>query len=445
MVFSHRIENEAPKALSQKSSGRCWIFAALNALRVQIIRKYKLEDSFELSQTYLFWADKIEKCNYFLEAVLEVLERGSDEERALDGRLFQWLLQAPVQDGGQWDMIVALIRKYGLLPKNVFPEAHNSTSSGDLRNLLTGRLREFARELREMHSRGASLDALRSEKTRMLSDLHRILTICLGDPPETFDWVFRDKDKKAACLPGMTPHRFAEEVAEVPRWVYPCVSLINDSRNPYYQTYTVRFLGSVWEAPPVLYLNLPIERLEVIARDSLVLRNRPVWYGCDVGKRLLRTSGLMSTAIWDYELAFSQAPPGVSNKADRLCYGDSSMTHAMVLTGVNLVDPSGAMLKGQIPTDSKKDTTAEDIKPAPPILSASDLDKSSITHWRVENSWGDEIGTEKGFFSMTRDWFREFAFQIVVEREALDAKEDAALRDTTPIVLPPWDPMGALA
>lgn len=409
MVFSHRIQDEATKALNQKSSGRCWIFAALNALRVHMIRKYKLDESFEFSQTYLFWADKLEKSNYFLEAVLETLQVGSPEDKALDGRLFQWLLHAPVQDGGQWDMLVALIRKYGLLPKTVFPEAFHSGASAQLNSILTGRLREFARELVELYAKGISGDALRQAKTQMLLDVYRIVTVVLGDPPRAFDWAFRDKEKAFKCFEKLTPQTFAEEFAEVTHWIYPCVSLIHDPRNPYMQTYTVRFLGNVWESPPVLYVNVPIERIEEIARIEIVEKNKPVWFGCDVGKRCLRSSGILSTELFDFEGAFGQPAPGVSTKADRLRYGDSAMTHAMVLTGVNIAT------------------------------------NSAPTHWRVENSWGDESGGDKGFFSMSAEWFREYVYQIVVDRETLPEDIRFALEKTTPVVLPPWDPMGALA
>lgn len=72
------------------------------------MKKYDLA-AFELSQAYLFFWDKLEKANYFLENVLET------SEEALDGRLVQTLMQSPVGDGGQWDMVANLVNKYGLV------------------------------------------------------------------------------------------------------------------------------------------------------------------------------------------------------------------------------------------------------------------------------------------------------------------------------------------
>ena len=93
---------------NQRSSGRCWLFAATNVFRVPIMKRYNLKE-FELSQAYLFFWDKLEKANYFLEQILDTMEED------LDGRLLQTLLSSPVGDGGQWDMAANLVEKYGLV------------------------------------------------------------------------------------------------------------------------------------------------------------------------------------------------------------------------------------------------------------------------------------------------------------------------------------------
>ena len=79
---------------NQKQSGRCWMFAALNTFRFEIIKKLNLEN-FELSQSYLFFYDKLEKANFFLESILDTLDEPTG------GRLVAWLLSAPMNDGGQ--------------------------------------------------------------------------------------------------------------------------------------------------------------------------------------------------------------------------------------------------------------------------------------------------------------------------------------------------------
>lgn len=106
--FNIKIGLEGAPITNQRSSGRCWLFAATNVFRVAIMKRYNLKE-FELSQAYLFYWDKLEKANYFLEQILDTV----DED--LEGRLVQTLLAAPVGDGGQWDMVANLVEKYGLV------------------------------------------------------------------------------------------------------------------------------------------------------------------------------------------------------------------------------------------------------------------------------------------------------------------------------------------
>ncbi len=95
-VFNVKIPFEGGPITNQRSSGRCWLFASTNVFRVALMQKYKL-DSFELSQNYLFFWDKLEKSNYFLEQII------STAHMDLDSRLVHTLVSGPISDGGQWD------------------------------------------------------------------------------------------------------------------------------------------------------------------------------------------------------------------------------------------------------------------------------------------------------------------------------------------------------
>ena len=110
--FNIKIKLEGAPITNQKSSGRCWLFAATNVFRVAIIKKYNLKE-FQLSQSYLFFWDKLEKANYYFEQIIDTA--GED----LDGRLVQTLMAAPVGDGGQWDMLANLVEKYGLVCSSI--------------------------------------------------------------------------------------------------------------------------------------------------------------------------------------------------------------------------------------------------------------------------------------------------------------------------------------
>lgn len=394
LMFS--VEIESGKITNQKSSGRCWLFAALNTLRHELMKRYNLE-TFELSQNYAMFCDKLEKANYFLESILETLDEPTDS------RLIAHLCAAPVQDGGQWDMFCALADKYGVLPKAMMPETFHSSSTGMMNRLLTARLREDAAILRGEYAKGATVEALRAKKPKMLEEIYSILCVCLGEPPERFDFEARDKDKQFIRIPSLTPQAFYAQC--IGRALDDYVSVINapTADKPYMRTYTVKFLGNVKGGRAVKYLNVPSEDQKALAIAQLS-DQEPVWFGCDVGQRLDRDAGLMGVHTFDYEAALGV--PFTMDKATRLDYYDSLMTHAMVLLGVNIVDG----------------------KP---------------TRWKVENSWGEDSG-QKGYYIMTDEWFSEYNYQIVVHKKYLTPAQLAAW-ETEPVELKPWDPMGSLA
>lgn len=393
-TFSH-VVNGGP-ITNQKQSGRCWLFAGLNLLRVPVMARLGLE-TFELSQAYQMFWDKLEKSNYFLESILESLDE------PLDGRLVTWLLDHPLQDGGQWDMFVNLVAKYGVVPKWVMPETFHSSQSRRMNQVLTAKLRQSAARLRELAEGGASPAALRDAKEQVLRQVYGALVTFLGEPPARFDFECRGKNGEFHRDGGMTPQAFYRKYVDIDLDQY--VSLINapTADKPYGRTFTVRYLGNVRGGRDVLYLNVAPDALRQATLDQL-LAGEVVWFGCDVGKMQDRDAGIMAEDLFGYGPVLGM-PLGMT-KAQRLDYGESQMTHAMVFTGVNLVD-------------------------------------GRPNRWRVENSWGTEHG-DKGFFVMGDDWFDEYMYQVVIHRRHLPQELLAAL-DQPPIELDPWDPMGSLA
>ncbi|MCS5651960.1 MAG: C1 family peptidase, partial [Candidatus Marinimicrobia bacterium] len=384
------------KATSQMRSGRCWGFAGLNLLRVYLGRKYKLKN-FEFSQNYFIFFDKLEKANYFLENIIETVEQ------SIDSRLVMHLLSSPVQDGGQWDMFVNLLKKYGTVPKKVMAESHQSSNTAQMNKLVTRKLREFALQLREASSKGKGPSELRTMKEDMMSTIYQMLCISLGTPPEKFDWSIRNKKDKFQRFTGLTPQKFYKEHVGINLDDFVC--LINDPRSftEYNKTYTVEYLGNVSGGNIIRYLNLETDELRKYTIKS-IKANDPVWFGCDVGKFFTRQFGVMDMNLFEFDRFYGTTFS--MNKAQRLEYGDSVMTHAMLFTGVDL----------------------KDKKP---------------TKWRVENSWGADHG-EKGFDIMTDPWFDQFMYEVVIHKKHL-TKKIIDMYNMEPIGLPPWDPMGSLA
>ena len=394
-TFSNRLDEWS--VTNQKRSGRCWMFAGLNLFRVGAMKQMGLK-SFEFSQSYpMFW-DKLERANYFLEAMIATADRDVDD------RTVAFLLSHPAEDGGQWNMFVNLVKKHGLVPKSVMPETESSSSSARMNSILRRKLREGATTLRRLHATGADPAALRAAKDEILEVIYRILAIHLGTPPERFTWQWTDKDGNFHRDADLTPQEFAARYVTLPIDEYVC--LVNDPRpnSPYGHTYTVDYLGNVVGGAPVVYLNVDIETMKAIARQTIE-DGEPVWFGCDVGKMMRRDLGIWDKDLYDYGSLYGTTF-GMS-KAERLLYQETQMTHAMLFTGVDLLD-------------------------------------GKARRWRVENSWGEE-GGQKGFYTMNDNWFDEYTFEIAARKSLLPANLQAALAQAAPIVLPAWDPMGALA
>lgn len=404
-VFNVTIPFEGAPITNQRSSGRCWLFAATNVFRVAIMKRHKL-DSFELSQAYFFFYDKLEKANFFLEQILDTTDQD------LDSRLVQTLLGDPVSDGGQWDMVANLVEKYGLCPQVLYPDSFNAMNSSAINQLITTKLREDALTLRSLASSFTSQKSILATKDKMLREIHLILTLTLGPPPppqKEFTWAYLDRFGSPHEV-KTTPLAFAKEL-ETSRSVRitgttlsGMFSLVHDPRNKYYSLLTVNRLGNIVGGRGITYVNVPMSVLKT-ACISMLQAGLPVFFGSDVGKYSDSTAGIMDTSLVDYELGFN-VKLGLS-KAARLQTRESAMTHAMVLTAVHL-DAEGKSVR-----------------------------------WRVQNSWGEAAGT-KGWFVMGDAWMDEFVYQAVVEPKYV-SKEVRDVLGQEPRVLERWDPLGSLA
>ncbi|MBC1515690.1 aminopeptidase C [Listeria immobilis] len=390
-IFSHEVTTD--KVSNQQQSGRCWMFAALNTFRHKLNGTLGLKD-FELSQNYTNFWDKLEKANYFLENIIETAKE--DE----DSRLVSWLLDTPQQDGGQWDMLVSIIEKYGVVPKTAMPETFQSSKSADLNHLLNERLRTDAVILRKAVRENTSVAQLKED---MLAEIYQLLVMSLGEPPKTFDFEYRDKNNEFKQDLQISPTDFFKRYIDIDLKDY--IPLINapTKDKPFNQVFTVDYLGNIVGGTPIKYLNVEMDVLKKAAAEQ-IKDGETVWFGCDVGQLSERTSGIMDTNIFLLNQAFGFNT--TMTKAERLDYKHSMLTHAMVLTGINIAD-------------------------------------GKINRWKVENSWGEAIGN-KGYFVASDSWMDEYTFQVVVRKKYLP-KELLNAFEQEPIVLKPWDPMGSLA
>lgn len=395
--FAFNVDIKNGDVTNQKKSGRCWMFASMNVLRNIVIKKFNLEN-FELSQSYtLFW-DKLERCNYYMEAVIE------KANEPLEDRVMDYLMSDLLSDGGQWDMFVNIVKKYGLVPKYAYPESQTSSATVQLNKYLCKIMRKYTTELREK-VQNEGVEKARELKEEVLKDVYNVLTSTLGEIPEKFDVVLHDKDGKLIEDKGMDAHSFFDKYigADIDDYV----SLINSPTEdkPFNKTYTIKYLGNIVEGRIVKHLNLPIEELKKAAVKQLK-DGYPVWFGCDVGRSSIVEDerAILDTKAVDYETLFNVDLK--LSKEDALDYGYSMMTHAMTFTGVQ-------------------------------------MDGNEALRFKVENSWGEKFGY-KGHFVMTSDWFDQYVYQVVVNKKYLTEKSRKDY-EKEPKELKPWDPMGSLA
>lgn len=392
--FSTIVDNG--EATHQDRSGRCWLFSSLNVARFVAKKNMNLEQ-FEFSQNYAMYYDKLERVNYFLKDMACLVEAGEPE----DSRLVQHLLREVMGDGGQWTMAMNVYKKYGAVPKDLFPETESSKNTDPMNNKLCKLLRQA---VAHMYENPENIDQI-VKNAREAG--HRILTIHLGEPPVSFDWEWTDKDDEFHRDGEITPVEFWKKyVGSADLESYVC--LVDDPRkeHPKGRKIAIEHLGNVVGGDATEYLNVPNQFMKDCVRRVLVEQGIPVWFGAECGPMMDREAGAWATDLFEYDRVY-----GVRfdlSKEQRVRFGDSAMDHAMAFAGVDVAD-----------------------------------DGTTTRRWRVENSWGAKIA-DKGYFTMSDDWFTEYVYEVAVPKALLPEEYQKALEEPA-ISLPAWDPMGALA
>ena len=396
--FTFSIDVPTLPVTNQRRSGRCWIFSATNLLRERIAKELNIKGQFELSQNYIAYYDKLEKYNYHAEGIIDLISKGASK----DDRKVNFLLSG-VGDGGQWAMYTAIVKKYGVVPKDAFPENAQSNETMGSSRLCNSALRKFAADAFNSYAKDHDLNKLYALKERYNQKIYNIITSSFGVPPEKFDFEYVDKDDKYHIEKGLTPKGFFEKY--IGSYIDEFVSFINapTKDKEYGQTYSLEYVGNVVGAKPIVHLNIEFDRLEKLIIENLK-NGEIVWFGSDVGKNGDREAGIWDNELLDFSTAFDVSL--VFDKAEMLDFGQRAMNHAMCITGV-------------------------DLKNGKPV------------RWKIENSWGDANG-DKGFYIMSESFFRSFVYQAAIRKEYLSEEELKNL-EKEPILLPPWDPFGTLA
>jgi len=388
------VETKKQSITDQKSSGRCWMFSGFNVLRSNYTRQHGDSIQLELSQAYLFVWDQLEKANLMLQGCVDTGKLPIDDPRV------RFFFKSPIGDGGTFCGVSDLAEKYGLVPAEVMPESYSSDNTSKMRSLIASKLREYGLQLRDMAQKDRKQNSIDKAKTRMLSQIYRMIIMTIGEPPQKFTYAFKDKNGKAlGPAREYTPQSFYQEVVGGPL-NGTFIMAMNDPRRPYYKTYEVEYDRHTYDGHNWRYVNLPMEDIEQMAIASLK-DGRKLYSSYDVGKFLDRKRGYADIENFDYESLFGTTFG--MDKAQRISTFDSGSTHAMTLTAVDL-DENGQVKK-----------------------------------WKVENSWGASWG-QQGCLIMSARWFREYMFRLVVDKKYVPENILQAA-ESEPVMVMPEDPL----
>lgn len=375
--------------LNQGESRRCWIYSGLEILRKHMIEQYNIED-FIFSSNYISFYDKLEKANFFIETMIELIDRD------IDDREIEFMLRKGIRDGGYWQNFVNLINKYGIVPEYVFPDTYSSSNTKELNELLSKYLRKFTIEIRK------NKNNINEIKEKTLQDVYNILCNCQGVPPNRFDFEFKDKNNKYKIIKNITPLEFFNTYIKIDLEQYHDIINYPSPNKPFNKTYTVKHLYNVLGYKENLFLNLNYTRLEEMIIQQLK-NGDIVYFSCDNGKYMNNEKGIWNDKQYDYENLF-QIDLSLE-KGEMLDSRECYFGHTMVITGIELED-------------------------------------NRIKRFKLKNSWG-KSETNSGYWIATPSWMKKYLYQIVVKEDYM-LKDEIELLKTKPIELNIWDSLAEL-
>lgn len=379
---------EIGKVQNQKFTGKCWIYAGLNLLRILANRKNS-RTSIILSANYIAYYDKYEKSKYFFEKVVETMKLPSDN------RLVEHLFKNPCPDAGQWAMFNNIIKKYGIVPQESMPDTYSALDTNQMNICLSTILRDSGCNIRKLNMKGASLEQINSEVETKMDEIRRILSLCLGEPPTEFQYEKMGKK--------YSPISYYKSEIGVDLDKYLCLINAPMLKVPMYKKYCIQNLNNMSEGEKIEYINLPIETLKEKVIEQ-INNGMPVWFGCDAGKMIDKKTGIMDDNTFNVSHILNTSY--LFSKGEQLEYHQSEMNHAMLIIGIILKD-------------------------------------QKVVGFKVEDSHGNQVGKD-GYFYMSIDWFEKYVYQVVIDKRYLSMDEEKIL-DGESLYLMPWNPMGTLA
>lgn len=444
-----------PEPIKSTTESPNWISSGLDLLRLAMHKEC------ELSVPYIVYWHKLERCNYFLNCVVELLARCEP----LEGRTFQYLMKHAVPDGGSWQMFANLVQKYGVMPSKCYLASWSSTRSLHLNRMLKSKvgdsstksesfielhlflvrlqLHEFSSQLHAQFTFDGDSKNLLPMVELMMEQIYKVISICLSTPPEEFSWSIKDDAQGQTFTPISFHQRYVS-----PTFVIDAqICLGNDPRlsSSYQRNYRIAYSSNMTDGLEQSYNNQPIEVLLDIMVASLEAGSA-VWLVCDLPTMFKAKSEItvLSLSAHNFVQVFGIPVGSVLSKADRMLYKDTRRNTVMLLTEVTL-DANGKPLQFRTISKTTETTKKSDSTSSLPPVAQKGVECNGEEEQDIESS---DATKKKGFKGKTTiisvDWLKEYAFEIVVDSRFVPQGVRHAVH-TQPIVeLPIWDPMGGL-
>lgn len=368
----------------QASSGRCWSFAALNILREKIIDKCDL-DNFELSGSYIAFYDKLERFNILLERLILY----KNENKKLYDRDISSLLENGISDGGYFTQFANLVNKYGVVPKDIFPETFSSSNTYEINQILSRLLRKFYLEL-ELS------DDVELLKNQYIEKTFHIVANVYGMPPEKFDFEYTSKNGKYYIDKDISPKEFYDKYIGIKLLDdYIEISSYQDDKVKYNNVYMEPESSRISGKEDNITLNLSSKEFQNLILKQLK-SNEPVYFYCSTTSK--RIDGVWIDIMERYGEIF-EIDLKLDNNSILKTNGITNY-HCMLITGVNIID-------------------------------------NKITKWKIENSWGSKNGNQ-GYYVATNDWVNNYVHRIVINKKYL-TKTQLEILNKDSIKIEKWD------
>lgn len=366
---SFSINIKTHNVTDQEHSGRCWSFAGLNILREKVIEKCDLEN-FELSGSYISFYDKLERFNTLMERLISYKKEGKN----LYDRYVSSLLKDGMFDGGYFTSLSNLISKYGVVPKDNFPESFSSSNTYEINQILSRLLRKFYLELENCECDEDQL------KNKYLENTYFVIADFYGIPPEKFNFEYTDKNGDYHIDKELTPKEFYNKYIGIDlKSDYVEIVSYQDEEFKYNNIYEIEETSKISGKEDNLFLDIPPEEFRSLIIKQLE-NKEPVYFYCSTSAK--RIEGVWSDLLKRYGDVFD-----IDLYLDRnsiLKTNGLTDCHCMLITGVNIID-------------------------------------GKIDRWKIENSWGSKFGNQ-GYYVATDDWVDTYVHRIVINKRFLEKK-----------------------